>query len=139
MGRLASGLVACLLLSGVLAGCSARSSLGTHDSSCYLALPTATDAVHAHGRLLGVHLFNLAALRQQAPHLMTVLASTHAGSQPVCVFAFTGKFDEDSVSHPLGRSAGRLAVVVLTTPSNQLLGTVIFRHAPLRFGHTHFG
>ena len=95
--------------------------------------------MNSHGRLQGVHLFNLAAVRQLAPHLFKMLAPGHPGSQPVCVFAFTGRFDQDSVTHPRGRSTGRLAVVVLTTPANQVLGTVIFRHAPLRFGHAHFG
>jgi hypothetical protein len=29
--------------------------------------------------------------------------------------------------------------VVTTTPGNHLLGTVIFRRAPLHFGHSHAG
>jgi hypothetical protein len=57
----------------------------------------------------------------------------------VCVAAFTGKFTKGEVSKPLGRTAGPLAVVVSTSPGNKLLGTVIFSHAPLNFGHSHFG
>lgn len=136
----AGGLAACVLAACVLAGCTTvRSSLGTSDSSCYLTLPTASTAVHAHGRMVGVHHFTLAVLRQKVPHLYRQLETKDPGSQGVCVFAFEGKFTAHSVVHPLGRASGRLAVVVSTSPSNHLLGTVIFKHAPLRFGHTHFG
>jgi hypothetical protein len=137
--RLAGVLAGCVLLASVLAGCtSARSGLGTSDSSCYLALPTATKAVENHGRLLGVHLFTLTALEHKAPHLFQKLA-TRASSQRVCVIAFEGHFDTSSVSAPLGRPSGRLAVVVSTIPANHLLGTVIFTRPPLHFGHPHIG
>jgi hypothetical protein len=136
--RISSVLAGCLLLAGVLAGCtSARSNLGTTDDSCYLALPAATHAVGAHARFLGVHLFTMSALHQHAPHLYNALATSHASSERVCVVAFEGHFTTSSVAHPRGRTSGRLAVVVARTPSNQLLGTVIFSHAPLRFGHSH--
>jgi hypothetical protein len=138
--RLAGAAAGCLLFAGVLAGCSsARSSLGTSDSSCYLALPTATKAVGGHGRLLGVHLFTLTSLRHRAPRLFKDLALGHDGSERVCVVAFSGAFDQATVSHPSGRSSGQLAVVVATTPGNELLGTVIFKRAPLHFGHPHIG
>ena len=138
--QLASGLAGCILLASAFAGCtSARSNLGTTDSSCYLALPTATNAVHAHGRLVGVDLLTLTALRQRAPQLFTALATKHVSPQRVCVVVFVGRFNKTSVSDPLGRSSGRLAVVVVATPSNQLLGTVILTRAPMHFGHTHIG
>jgi hypothetical protein len=89
--------------------------------------------------MLGVQLLTLAALRHDAPRLFEDLATTHAGSQRVCVVAFAGRFGKSSVSDPRGLAAGRVAVVVATTPSNQLLGTVIFTQAPLRFGHSHIG
>jgi hypothetical protein len=137
--RLVGALAACVLLATVLAGCtSARSGLGTSDSSCYLALPTAAKAVEGHGRLLGVHLFTLTALQHKAPNLFKKLA-TSAGPQRVCVIAFEGHFDTTTVSTPLGRPSGRLAVVVSTIPANHLLGTVIFTRAPLHFGHPHIG
>ena len=53
--------------------------------------------------------------------------------------ADTGNFTAASVSDPRGRSSGKLAVVVSTTPGNHLLGTVIFTKAPLHFGHSHAG
>jgi hypothetical protein len=136
--KLASGLAACLLAAGLLAGCtSARSNLGTSDSACFLALPPATKAVGGHSKFIGVHLYTLASLRKNAPHLYDALPSQPASSQRICAIAFMGTFTTTSVSHPLGLASGPVAVVVLKTPSNQLLGTVIFDHAPVRFGHSH--
>jgi hypothetical protein len=136
--KLASGSAACLLAAGLLAGCtSARSNLGTSDSACFLALPSATKAVGAHSRFIGVHLYTLASLRKSAPHLYAALPSEPASSQRICAFAFMGTFTKTSVSHPLGLASGPVAVAVLKTPSNQLLGTVLFNHAPVRFGHSH--
>jgi hypothetical protein len=138
--RWATGVAGCALVAGVLAGCTtARSGLGTSDSSCYLALPTATKAVGSHGHLLGVQKFSLSALRKNAPHLLHDLATTASGSETVCIVAFTGNFTAGSVSEPRGRASGRLAVVVSTTPGNHLVGTVIFTKAPLHFGHSHAG
>ncbi len=136
--KLATGLGSFLLAVCLLAGCtSARTNLGTSDSSCYLALPAATKAVGPHSRFIGVHLFTLASLRKQAPHLFDALPPQTSSSQRVCALAFTGTFTKASVSKPLGLASGSIAVVVSKTPSNQLLGTVIFTHAPVRFGHSH--
>jgi hypothetical protein len=137
-GGRVGALVACVITVGLLAGCTtARSNLGTSDSLCYSALPTATKAVHSHGRLLGVHRFTLSGLRRQAPHLFDDLATTEPGSVTVCVVAFQGNFTAGAVSDHRGRDSGRLAVVVSTRPGNQLLGTVIFTRPPLHFGHFH--
>lgn len=87
-GALVAG---CVLLVTLLGGCtSARSSLGTSDSSCYLALPTASQAVHHKGELLGLHLFTVASLRKKAPRLVDDLQSSERASQRVCVVAFRG-------------------------------------------------
>jgi hypothetical protein len=139
-GRLALGLAGVALTATMVTGCtSARSNLGTSDSPCYLALPSATQAVGSHGRLVGVHLLTLTALRQQAPGLFEALSVAPGSRQRVCVIGFTGTFTKESVSKPLGLSSGQLAAVVVKSPSNQLLGTVILSHAPLRFGHPHIG
>jgi hypothetical protein len=136
----AGAVLGCALLTGLFAGCTtARSSLGTSDSSCYLALTTATRAVGAHGHLLGVQSYSLSTLRKQAPSLIRDVATKEPGSASVCVIAFTGRFSAGSVSDPRGRTSGRLAVVITTKPGNHLLGTVIFTHAPLHFGHSHAG
>lgn len=138
--RTAGALAGVLLAVCVLAGCSSvRSNLGTSDSPCYLSLPAASEAVHDSGELAGVHLFTLAKLRQLAPHLYARLSLPRPSGDRVCVIAFTGSFTNTSVTRPLGSPAGRLAVVVLRTPSNQLLGTVLLDHPPLRFGHGHVG
>jgi len=138
--KLASGVAACLLAAGLTAGCtSARSDLGTSDSSCFLALPSATKAAGPHSRFIGVHLYTLSSLQKKVPHLFGLLPSEPASSQRICAIAFSGTFTKTSVSHPLGLASGSVAVVVLKTPSNQLLGTVIFNHTPVGFGHTHTG
>jgi hypothetical protein len=130
--------VGCLVAACLAAGCtSARANLGTTDSSCYLSLPAATKAAGSHSRLLGVHLFTMDDLRAKAPKLYAQVAPHHTTTQRVCVLAFAGHFTTDSVSMPHGRSEGPVAVVVLSNPSNHLLGTVILRQAPLRFAHSH--
>ena len=133
-------LVICTLAACILVGCAnARSSLGTSDSSCYLALPAAARAVHSHGKLVGVHLYTLATLRKKEPHLFQRLSKQHASPQRICVFEYTGTFTKESVARPLGADSGALAVVVLKAPSNQLVGTIVLSHPPLRFNHTHIG
>jgi hypothetical protein len=136
--RLGGALAGCALVAGLSAGCtSARSNLGTSDSACYLALPTASKAVHSHGRLLGVHRYTLTALGRKAPRLLGDLAPNETGSQVVCVAAYSGTFTWRSVSDPHGEHHGHSAVVVSTTPGNRVLGTVIFSNPPLHFGHSH--
>jgi hypothetical protein len=140
MRRLGILLAGTLLLTSVLAGCtSSRSSLGTTDSSCYLALPIASHAVHGKGRLVGIQLYSESSLHKRAPNLSRDLSLSSKPQQKVCVAAYVGQFTRDSVNRPLGQPSGQLAVVVSETPSNELLGTVIFRHAPLHFGHPHVG
>jgi hypothetical protein len=139
--RRRGGVVAAFMVAGVLAaGCTtARSDLATSDSTCYRAIPTATNAVRGHGHLLGVERSSLATLRRQAPVLLREVSSGQSSSQTVCVIAFEGRFTSASVAEPHGRSSGRLAVVVTTTPTDHLLGTLVFRQPPLSFGHAHFG
>jgi hypothetical protein len=138
--RLMMVVTASLLIVLLLAGCtSLRSSLGTSDSSCYLALPTTSSAVHGHGRLIGIHLFTESSLRKKAPHLYSDLSTTEVAQQHVCVAAYEGVFTSGGVLKPRGKPSGRLAVVVTETPSNKLLGTIIFLRAPLHFGHPHVG
>lgn len=136
--RLAAGAGSFLFAVCLMAGCtSARTNLGTSDSSCYLALPAATKAVGPHSRFIGVHLFTLASLRKIAPRLFDALPAQPSSSQRVCALGFVGSFTKTSVSMPLGLASGSVAVVISKTPSNQVLGTVIFNQAPIRFGHSH--
>jgi hypothetical protein len=136
--RVAIASVTGVLMVMSLAGCtSARSSLGTSDSSCYLALPTANQAIHGHGHFLGVKLFTVGSLHHAAPHLYAVLPDDISSTQHVCAVAYTGHFSGGGVKDPRGQASGRLAVVISTSPGNRLLATVIFSRIPLRFSHTH--
>jgi hypothetical protein len=138
--QLAAGAASVVLAVSLLAGCtSARSNLGTSDSSCYLALPSATKAVGPHSRFIGVHLFTLSSLRKKAPQVFDALPSEPSSSQRVCAIGFVGTFTRTSVAMPFGLATGTVAVVVSKTPSNQLLGTVLFDQTPIRFGHSHTG
>jgi hypothetical protein len=140
MVRFAAVLAGCAVAACILGDCTVpRSNLGTTDSSCYLALPAATRAVGPHGRLLGLHLLRLNSLSQKSKRLFEALPPEHTSRQRVCVIEFEGNFTRLSVARPFGQMSGHLAVVVLSAPSNHLVGTVLFEHAPLQFGHSHIG
>ena len=138
MTRLASLAAAFALAATLLASCStARSDFGTTDASCYLALPTAAKAVGGHGHLEGVRKYTLGSLRTVAPRLYKRLAHDVPQKQGVCIAGYSGHFTAAEVSKPLGRPSGTLAVAVVTTPDNTLLGTLILTKLPVRFQHTH--
>ncbi len=140
LSRAVSVTVWLLAVSIAVSSCtSARSNLGTSDSSCYLALPAATKAVHSTGKLVGVQRSTLASVEKGFPRFADALHAAGGSGQRICLFAFSGEFSMQSVSKPRGRSDGKVAVVVLSTPTNRLLGTVIMSRAPLRFGHPHIG
>jgi hypothetical protein len=133
-------IVGALLLAGGLSDCtSARSSLGTSDSSCYLDLPAAGQAVGHHGRFAGIHLFSLSQLRKKAPRLVDDLEAAHATAAHMCVAAYEGKFSAASLDKPLGRASGIFAVAVVDASNQKLLGTVLIKRVPLHFGHPHVG
>ena len=134
--RLGAGVAGLVVAASLLTACSAaRTGQGTTDESCYLALPTAAKAIGGHGHLHGVRKFTLSGLHSVAPRLYTRLADDIPKGQNVCLAAYTGHFTASSVSKPLGRPAGTLAVAVVTTPGNQLLGTLILTKIPVRFQH----
>jgi hypothetical protein len=141
--RRAARLLPIVLLAGsLLAACSsARTTQGTSGESCYLALPTAEDALgapaHTHPQLAGVRKFTVASLKGPAPRLYAHVKDEFPGTQAVCMVAYTGHFTAATVSKPFGRSSGPLAVVAVKTPGNDLLGTVILAHLPVNFRHTH--
>ena len=136
--RVAALAAAFVLAASLLASCSsARTDLGTTDESCYLALPTAAKAVGGHGHLEGVRKLTFASLHAAAPRLYRRLAHQAGDKQAVCVAGYTGHFEASEVSKPLGHPSGTLAVAVVTTPGNKLLGTLILTRIPVRFLHTH--
>jgi hypothetical protein len=138
MTRSRAGVVAAtlVLLASLLSACSAaRTGLGTTNESCYLALPTAAKAVGGHGHLEGVRKYTVSGLKSVAPRLYGQLANDVSKKQAVCVAGYTGHFIASEVSKPLGRTSGTVAVAVVTTPANKLLGTLILTKLPVRFEH----
>ena len=136
--RVGAWAVAVVLAASVFAGCSsARSGLGTTDESCYLAIPTATKAVGGHGHLSGIRKYRVADMKRLAPRLYDYLADQAPRSQVVCLAGYTGRFSASMVEKPIGRPAGKVAVVVVTSPGNKVLGTLILRKVPVRFQHSH--
>ncbi len=134
--RLGAGSAGLLMAASLLAACSAaRTGQGTTDESCYLALPTAAKAVGGHGHLAGIRKFSLSSLHGMAPRLYGQLAHDVPKGQSVCVAAYTGHFSAPAVTKPLGRPSGTLAVAVVTTPGNHVLGTLILNKLPVRFQH----
>jgi len=139
--RWRAGVLAVVVGAATLTGCTAvRNDLGTANSPCYVALPAARQAVHGRGRLVGVHLASVGSL-VRARGLYRVAHVWPAGRPvaKVCLVAFSGHFTAAGVEQPRGRPSGHLAVVVLQYQGNNLLGTVLFEHAPQAFGHSHFG
>jgi hypothetical protein len=127
-----------VLAAAVFAGCSsARTGLGTADESCYLALPAASKAVGGHGHLEGIRKYSIGGLKGVAPRLYKGLANQVPNGQALCIAGYTGSFEESAVTKAMGRSSGKLAVVVVTTPGNKVLGTLILSKLPVRFQHTH--
>jgi hypothetical protein len=136
--RVAALAVAFVLVATLLAACStARSDFGTTDASCYLALPTAARAVGGHAHLEGVRKYTLSSLRGVAPKLYNRLADDVSKKQAVCIAGYSGHFTSLEVSKAMGQPSGTLAVAVVTTPGNKLLGTLILTKLPVRFQHTH--
>ncbi len=135
IGAWAAGLT---LAATVFGGCTAaRVGLGTTDESCYLSLPTAAKAVGGHGHLSGIRKYSLGSLKGIAPRLYQALAGDVPKGQSVCLAAYTGHFTSSEVTKPLGRASGKLAVAVVTSPHNEVLGTLILDKIPVRFQHTH--
>ena len=129
---------AVIFCAAAFAGCSsARVGLGTTDESCYLALPTAHEAVGGHGHLEGIRKYRIEDMKTVAPRLYDYLADQAPKTQVICIAGYTGLFTESMVKKPIGRSEGKLAVVVVTSPGNKVLGTLILEKIPVRFQHTH--
>ena len=134
IGAAAAGLV---LAATLAASCSsARTDGGTTADSCYLALPTAAKAVGGHGHLEGVRKYSLNNLHTIAPKLYGRLAGDVSKKQSICIAGYSGHFTSSDVSKPLGQPTGTLAVVVVTTPGNRVLGTLVLSRIPVRFQHT---
>jgi hypothetical protein len=136
-GTVLAGL-ALALAGSLFAGCSAaRTDVGTADESCYLALPTAAHAVGPGAHFIGVRKYAVSSLKGIAPRFYNDMVRSVSPKQAVCIAAYTGHFTSYTVIKPLGRPAGTLAVAVVKTPGNKLVGTLILSKIPVRFQHTH--
>lgn len=134
--RIGSVAIALVVAAALSSGCtSARTSQGTSDESCYLELPTAQKAVGGNGHFAGVRKFSMPQLHGMAPRLYASVSHGVSTRQAVCVAAYKGHFTSSEVRKPLGRTSGTLAVAVVTSPGNRLLGTLILAHVPVRFQH----
>lgn len=139
--RRATAALLCGSLSAVaLVGCTAaRDTLGTSASTCFEAIATAATAVHHRGTFAGVRLVSINSFGtdvQMRAELRTLFGKT---VHDVCVVSYRGTFTVGQVEHPLGPApadgVGHFAIVVVSKPQNRLLGTVLRRTQPLRFGH----
>jgi hypothetical protein len=91
--------------------------------------------VGGRGQLAGVRKFTLTQLHGMAPRLYAHLAREMSAHQSVCLAAYKGRFTSSEVQHPYGQPSGTLAVAVVRTPGNRVLGTLIVTKVPVRFQH----
>lgn len=130
MRRVTVALVAGLVLAGACAG--PRNTLGTAASSCFRALPTAKDAVHRKGTLVGVRRVDTDLLQRRMPG-DPALATLP--DRQLCVFAFKGKFQPADVPRAIEQHEGRYAVVAVATRRPVVVAAFILNRLPTRFRH----
>lgn len=146
-GRLGSLIAAAAVTLGTvgLSGCAApRDTLGTNSSPCFRALALAEDAVHDRGAFAGVRLVGYSTLVKQHPRLEAALtARSSTRLRNVCLVSYRGTFRPSQVSRPAGKAppsgVGHFAIVVVSTPQNQLLATFVLEKEPVRFRHLALG
>lgn len=102
-----------------------RNSLGTGASPCYRAIPTARSAVHDQGVFVGVRRLRSTTVGRRFPGSPTVEQS---GS--MCVVAY-----RESASPEGSRHLARFTVVIVTSPGNKLVRTMVLRKLPVGFRH----
>jgi hypothetical protein len=142
-GRFGSLLVTAAIVAGTagLSGCAApRNTLGTNSSPCFRALALAEDAVHDRGAFAGVRLVAYSTIAKQHPRLKAALAARSSTRlHNVCLVSYRGTFRPSQVSRPAGTAppsgVGHFAIVVVSTPQNQLLATFVLEKEPVRFRH----
>jgi hypothetical protein len=93
--------------------------------------------VGGHGHLEGIRKYSINGLKGMAPRLYDQMADQVPKGQSVCLAGYTGHFSAGMVTKPLGQPTGKLAVVVVTSPGNKVLGTLVLPKLPVRFQHTH--
>jgi hypothetical protein len=129
---------------GALGGCtSARNTLGTSSSPCFRAVPVASEAVNDRGTLAGIRLVGQKEIDSRRRLRELVQGVAGPAVHNVCVVSFHGQFRLDQVKKPFGTAppggSGPVALVVVSTPQNQLLGTLVVTHEPLPLRHNVLG
>ena len=144
MRRSAAAVGGALLVAAALSACTAaRNTLGTTSSPCFRALALAQDAVHDHGTFVGVKLVS-ASQMAKLDHLRKVISDrSRTPVRAVCVVGYRGDYRRDQVERPAGpvpsSGVGHFAVVVVSSPQNVLLATIVLEREPLRFRHLALG
>lgn len=141
--RRRAGVFALCVVVAALAGCtSARNTLGTNSSVCFRAIPVAAGAVGHRGTLVGIRLLGTRQLKKHG-HLAALLAARAPRVKSVCVAAYHGTYRQDQVTDPFGKGppsgSGPIAIVVVSTPQNRLIGTVVLAKVPLPLRHEVLG
>jgi hypothetical protein len=122
-----------------LGGCaSAHNSLGTGSSTCFQALPSATQAVHGKGRFIGVRRVPLSQLRRPPstpPSSTSPEQSPNQSKRAVCVVAFQGNYGPGEVELETVQRSGNYAIVVVGEHGGKPLRAFVTNRLPLRFRH----
>ena len=160
--RLAYILAGLVFMMITLASCAGgHSNLGTASSTCFLALPQASQAVQGHGTLVGVKSFNPAKLTKElqarasrlaqigssgtsAPNHSRELAAAHFitrelarfGHRDVCAIEYKGNYLPQSVSNAVDPNAsGKYALIVLPEKGGQPVISMVLKKLPLAMRH----
>jgi hypothetical protein len=136
--------VAVALGSSWLSGCtSARDTLGTNSSPCFHALALAADAVHDRGVFTGVRLVSDTTLAKLHRVEAVLKRRSSTPLHNVCLVAYKGDYRPGQVERMAGKvpasGVGHFAIVVVSTPQNDLLATFVLEKEPVRFRHLALG
>lgn len=133
MRRRLAALAAGLMAAAGLAACtSARNGLGTPVDACYRALPVAAGAVGHQGRFAGVVLVGDHLLKGDTAFAQEVRRRGGPSLHAACVVGFRGHFGAGAVHGAVvaGPGPSRWAVVVVSSPGNHLVVTVLTSRPP---------
>lgn len=147
---------ACLVLAGVLAGCSGpRSGISVTSAvdACAAALPVARAAVHNHGTLVHVHAVRHGDLMEVARQLglppppanspafigdsSAAPSGTPLPPEPeprACMVVFHGTYRPALVKHPIGASHGQYAIALVWLHKARLILVIVTDKLPKLLG-----
>lgn len=133
-----AALAVAFALSGfALSACtSPTSALAPSASSCFAAIPIASESLHDSGRLLGVRYLSLSTINADLARVKIRVLPT-AGMSPslhLCVLGYHGPFKRSRVQAPwpIGKRRGSEALVIFAADRRHILHTVLVTMLPLR-------